>query len=125
MSSIRTWIRPHMFLLLLAVGCEKTESPNVAAPPRIAANAPAGVTEFEVEAACGECKFGLAGSSCDLAVRIDGKAYFVDGTSIDAHGDAHASDGFCNAIRRAVVSGTVKGDRFVAMSFRVLPAADK
>ena len=56
-----------------------------------------------VEAACGECQFGLPGSGCDLAVRIDGVAYFVDGTSIDDHGDAHAQDGFCNAIRFADV----------------------
>ena len=27
-----------------------------------------------VEAACGQCKFGLEGKACDLAVRIDGKA---------------------------------------------------
>jgi hypothetical protein len=36
----------------------------------------------------------MEGKACDLAVRIDGKAYFVDGTSIDSHGDAHAADGF-------------------------------
>jgi hypothetical protein len=28
---------------------------------------------------------------CELAVRIDGKPYFVDGT-FDSHGDAHAND---------------------------------
>ena len=52
-----------------------------------------------VDAACGQCKFGLSGKSCDLAVRIKGQAYFVDGSHIDSHGDAHADDGFCNAIR--------------------------
>ena len=31
---------------------------------------------------------------CDLAIRIDGKSYFVEGTKIDDHGDAHANDGF-------------------------------
>ena len=45
-----------------------------------------------VEAACGECQFKLKGDDCDLAVRIDGKAYFVDGTTIDAHGDAAFAD---------------------------------
>ena len=48
-----------------------------------------------VEAACGQCQFKMKGKSCDLAVRIDGKSYFVDGTKIDDHGDAHAKDGFC------------------------------
>ncbi len=37
-----------------------------------------------VAASCGECQFKMLGRSCDLAVRIDGKSYFVDGTTIDA-----------------------------------------
>ncbi|MEG1229877.1 MAG: DUF6370 family protein, partial [Flavobacterium sp.] len=61
-----------------------------------------------VETACGECQFGMEGKSCDLAVRIDGKTYFVDGTTIDEHGDAHAKDGFCNAVRKAKVTGKVE-----------------
>ncbi|MFM6954326.1 MAG: DUF6370 family protein [Sphingobacteriaceae bacterium] len=74
-----------------------------------------------VEASCGECNFGLPGKSCDLAVRIHGKAYFVDGTSIDEHGDAHAKDGFCQAIRKAEVSGKVVKGRFKASYFKLLP----
>ena len=73
-----------------------------------------------VDAACGQCKLGLPGKSCDLAVRIDGKAMFVDGTHIDAHGDAHDETGFCNAIRKAEVQGTVVKDRFVVTYFRLL-----
>lgn len=73
-----------------------------------------------VEAACGECQFGMKGKGCDLAVRIDGKSYFVDGTSIDQHGDAHAEDGFCNAIRKAAVSGTIIEDRFKVTSFKLI-----
>jgi hypothetical protein len=72
-----------------------------------------------VEASCGECQFGLKGKSCDLAVRINGKAYFVEGTKIDDHGDAHAKDGFCNAIRQAKVVGTIINDRFVASYFKL------
>lgn len=73
-----------------------------------------------VEASCGECQFGMKGESCDLAVRIDGKSYFVDGTKIDEHGDAHAKDGFCNAIRKASVTGEIKGTRFKATSFTLI-----
>ncbi len=40
-----------------------------------------------VEASCGQCKFGLPGMGCSLAVRIDGQAYYVNGTNIDSHGD--------------------------------------
>ncbi|WP_162127162.1 DUF6370 family protein [Flavobacterium phycosphaerae] len=76
-----------------------------------------------VEAACGQCQFGMKGKGgCDLAVRIDGKTYFVDGTKIDQHGDAHAEDGFCNAVRKAEVVGEVKNGRFVASSFKLLPS---
>ena len=74
-----------------------------------------------VEASCGECNFGLKGKSCDLAVRINGKAYFVDGTSIDEHGDAHSKDGFCQAIRKAEVKGKIVKGRFKATYFKLLP----
>ena len=73
------------------------------------------------EAACGQCKLGLPGKSCDLAVRIDGKAYFVDGVHIDSLGDAHAKDGFCNAIRKADVQGEVVNGRFKATYFALAP----
>ena len=73
-----------------------------------------------VEASCGECQLGLPGKGCDLAVRIDGKAYFVDGTSIDQHGDAHAEDGFCEAIREAEVQGEIVNDRFKATYFKLV-----
>lgn len=76
-----------------------------------------------VETACGQCQFGLKEKGCLLAVRIKGQAYFVDGTSIDEHGDAHADDGFCNAIRKAEVQGTVVKGRFNATYFKLLPPA--
>lgn len=74
-----------------------------------------------VEVSCGECNFGLKGKSCDLAVRIDGKAYFVDGTHIDDHGDSHAKDGFCETIRKAKVTGEIVNDRLKVTSFTLLP----
>lgn len=78
-----------------------------------------------VEASCGQCKLGLPGTDCDLAIRMDGKAYFVDGTHIDSHGDAHAKEGFCNAIRKAEVQGEVVNDRFVATYFKLVPPPKK
>ena len=74
-----------------------------------------------VEASCGQCQFGLPGDGCDLAVRIEGAAYYVDGSGIDDHGDAHGADGLCNAIRKADVVGSVVDDRFVASSFVLRP----
>jgi len=78
-----------------------------------------------VETACGECQFKLTGKGCDLAVRIDGKAYFVDGTDIDSHGDAHAKDGFCNAVRKAEVQGNIVNDRFKITYFKLQKDAEK
>jgi hypothetical protein len=74
-----------------------------------------------VETACGKCQLGLKGKSCELAIRINGKAYYVDGTGIDDHGDAHADDGFCNAIRKAEVQGKIVKGRFKATYFKLLP----
>lgn len=70
-----------------------------------------------VEAGCGTCLFGLTGDDCALAIRLDGQALFVDGSDLDAHGDAHAPDGFCNQIGKARVRGEVIGGRFVATEF--------
>jgi hypothetical protein len=66
------------------------------------------LTEQVVEAACGECQFKMTGQSCDLAIRYEGKSYFVDGTKMDDHGDAHAPDGMCRVFSIAYVSGFLK-----------------
>lgn len=73
-----------------------------------------------VEASCGQCKFKMKGKGCTLAVRINGKPYFVDKSDIEAHGDAHAKMGFCNAIRKAKVQGEVVNGKFVASYFELL-----
>ena len=73
-----------------------------------------------VKTACGECVFGKQGTGCQLAVKIKGKVYFVEGTTIDDHGDEHAEDGFCNTQRKAKVSGKIVGDKFVATSFELV-----
>jgi hypothetical protein len=73
-----------------------------------------------VEVSCGQCQFKMQGKGCDLAVRVNNKAYYVDGTKIDEHGDAHAKDGFCETIRKAEVKGAVVGDRFKVTYFKLL-----
>ena len=104
--------------LLVIYGCGQNDHANTVKPDT--------TKEIQiVEASCGECQFDLPGKSCDLAVRINGKAYFVDGTSIDEHGDAHAKDGFCEAIRKAEVQGEIVNDRFKATYFKLVNSALK
>lgn len=78
-----------------------------------------------VEASCGQCRFHMPGKGCNLAVRINGKDYFVDGTSIDEHGDAHAKDGFCEAVRKAKVQGEIVNNRFEATYFKLIKPVEK
>ena len=73
-----------------------------------------------VEASCGQCQFKMAGKGCTLAVRIDGKSYFVEKADIDAFGDAHSDEGFCNAIRKAKVQGKIVNNKFVATYFELI-----
>lgn len=73
-----------------------------------------------VEASCGQCNFGMAGNSCDLAIKIKGKAYFVVGTKIDDHGNSHAKDGFCMAVKKAEVKGEIEGEKFLANYFKII-----
>jgi hypothetical protein len=75
-----------------------------------------------VEVSCGKCKLGLPGKGCNMAVRIDGKAYYAGGANIDAFGDAHAHDGMCNAIRKAEVQGELVDNRFKISYIKMLPA---
>ncbi|RSK44208.1 DUF6370 family protein [Hymenobacter perfusus] len=111
-----------LLLLLLAFFAFSAARAQSAAPATVAPAVldPAKPVQV-VEASCGQCRLGLPGKSCDLAVRFGGHAYFVDGTTIDSHGDAHAKDGFCQAVRRAEVQGQVVNNRFVASYFRLLP----
>ena len=83
-------------------------------------------TKQIVEVSCGQCKFAMTEKNgCDLAIRINGKSYFVEGTTIDEHGDAHAADGFCASIRKAEVVGEIKDNKFVVTYFKLLPENKK
>ena len=122
-------------ILLLLIGCASnavnTEPPKLIEPTEYVVptepkepgepKEPSGVAmsvNQVVEAACGQCQFEMTeNSGCDLAVRIDGKSYFVDGTNIHEHGDAHADDGFCEVIRSANVKGEIIEGRFKSESF--------
>ncbi|MBS1742272.1 MAG: hypothetical protein JST81_04495 [Bacteroidetes bacterium] len=75
-----------------------------------------------VEASCGKCQFHLKGKSCELAVRINGKSYYVDGADINSFGDAHSKDGFCESVRKAEVQGKIVNGRYKVSYFKLLPS---
>ena len=73
------------------------------------------------EISCGQCQFKLEADGCDLAVKIDNKAYFVEGFGIDDFGDAHDENkGFCNVIRKGKISGKIKEGKFIASSIKLI-----
>jgi hypothetical protein len=118
-------MKPYLILLLLStLGLSTANAQSIKAAATMAA--PDKSKELLlVDAACGQCRLGLPGKSCDLAVRVKGKAYFVEGTDIDSHGDAHAKDGFCNSVRKAQVQGEVVDNRFKASYFQLVPETAK
>jgi len=115
---MRSFLTSIVFLLFISSAFGQKSDPKVSTPD------PNKKIQI-VETACGECQFKLSGKGCELAVRIDGKSYFVDGTDIDSHGDAHAKDGFCNAVRKAEVQGEIVNDRFKVTYFKLLKSPEK
>jgi monofunctional biosynthetic peptidoglycan transglycosylase len=81
------------------------------------------VTETDpAKVGCATCVFRMKGvEGCKLAIEFDGRHYLVQGSEIDDHGDAHASDGLCNAARHAKARGKISGDHFLAEELRLLP----
>lgn len=114
-------MKKFIFTLLIAVTGLTAGAQTKAKQPA----KPQVITDKIVEIACGECQFKMKGPSCDLAVRIDGKPYFVNGKKIDDFGDAHADEGFCNAISKAKVSGVIENKQFKATSVKLLPQKNK
>ena len=74
----------------------------------------------KVEASCGMCNFGMDNRDCSLAIRVGEVSYNVTGTVMKDHGDSHADDGFCNAIRIANVKGKVTEGKFKSESFALI-----
>ena len=79
-----------------------------------------------VDASCAKCQFDKkSDKDCLLAVEIHSDIYYVEGTTIDDHGDAHASDGFCNVVRKAHIEGDIDDGRFYLDKFRLLKYKEK
>ena len=99
------------------VSKNKAEKPNANFVTKIKDG---GMVDGLVLASCGMCNFGMKDKKrCSLAIQINDIAYDVKGTGIDDHGDSHAEEGFCNAIRVANVKGEIKKNILKAESFVV------
>ncbi len=87
---------------------------------QFSADTPGMRVNLVVDASCAKCQFNKADDECLLAVEIHSEIYYVNGTTIDDHGDSHGSDGFCNIIRKAHVEGVVDGNKFLLEKFSLL-----
>ncbi len=74
----------------------------------------------KVEASCGMCNFNSNDKDCALSIRVGSNVFLVKGNGIDDHGDSHADDGFCNAIRIAEVQGKINKGNFTSKSFTLI-----
>ena len=104
-----TKIITFLFLFFITIGCvSKKENSQI------------------IEISCGQCQFGLlTQEGCDLAIRIDGNSYFVDGAHIDDFGDAHdMNSGFCEVIRTAKINGELIENRFQVTSIELIKELD-
>ncbi|MCZ4225170.1 DUF6370 family protein [Pedobacter rhodius] len=103
-----------LLLSVFAINANAQSAPKTAETSKV-------ITKQLVDIACGECQFKMKGKDCELAVKIEGKPYFVDGKSIDDFGDAHGEHGFCNAVSKAEVTGEIVNNRFKAKEIKLLP----
>lgn len=72
-----------------------------------------------VEAGCGMCIYNMkSDKGCAIAVKIDGKPYYVEGVNKKSLGDPHADNGYCNVTKKALVTGELKNNKFYAKEFQ-------
>ncbi len=103
-SSLRMLIPVGLALGLIACTGESTEQES---DPH--------ASTMTVEVGCASCTYEMEGvEDCELAARIDGKAYLVELEGFDAHGS-----GLCAGTKTAVVTGAIEGDRFHATSLEL------
>lgn len=70
---------------------------------------------FLTETGCASCSYKMPGvRGCQTAVKLDGKAYLLEGVETNAH-----ADGLCDATKFARIAGKVHNGRFVATHYEI------
>jgi hypothetical protein len=88
---------------------------------RVSQGSDADTIDKIVEAGCAMCIFKMKDvKKCELAVKIDGKPYLVEGATLMDHGDAHKEDGLCKTVRNAEVKGRIENGKFLPIKFKLL-----
>ena len=73
-----------------------------------------------VIASCNKCNLGkISDRKCSMGIKIDDKVYSVYGFK-DDHKAAHESNGICNALRVAHVSGKISYQTFYPDTFTLI-----
>ncbi len=82
---------------------------------------------YKALAACGQCQFEMnSKAGCELAILYGGKKYWVEGSTLEDHGNEQDPEGgMCNTTRKAEVSGTFDGKNFIASSFVLIDKKKK
>ena len=90
-------------------------------------NAQEKVKTYKVLAACGQCQLDMnSKSGCELAIQYGGKKYWVEGSTLQDHGDEHDPEGgMCKKTRKAEIQGTFKDKEFHASSFVLIDKKKK
>lgn len=78
----------------------------------------------ELTVACGMCILKSEPRGCYWAAVIDDKVVPVVGPGVPVDHDSHGPGGMCTMERRAIISGTLDGERIVADRFELLPTDD-
>ncbi|MDG1477562.1 MAG: DUF6370 family protein [Vicingaceae bacterium] len=91
----------------------------------LSVNAQSKEKTYKVLASCGSCNFEMnSETGCALAIQYGGKKYWVDGSTLQDHGDEHDPEGgMCETVRKAEIKGDFEEKRFKSSSFILL--ADK
>ena len=116
--------KTRRYCAMMITGCggsKDAAAPSALIAPSASGNNDTAAAEaMTYEVGCGGCIFEMADAEgCKAAVKVDGKAYWIDGVKISAH-----NIGLCSGSAEADMAGEVQDGIFVATSFALTGADD-